>query len=132
MQSAMAGVAAFGILPVEVLMKSAPAAMASMDARRTGSYPPSSPVSRMTLRWASPQASFEAATSSWTLERSPERKAERFRTMSISSAPSATALRMSSVRTSMSERPLGKAPATLATATPVPATAAVAWVTISG
>ena len=38
-------------MPVEVLMKSAPAAIASNEARRTLSYVPSSPVSRITFRW---------------------------------------------------------------------------------
>jgi hypothetical protein len=43
-------VAAGLTLPVEVLMKSAPASMASHDARRTLSSVTSSPVSRITLR----------------------------------------------------------------------------------
>ena len=51
-------------LPVLVLMKSAPAAMARTDARRTLSYVSSSPVSRMTLRCAAPQASLTAVISS--------------------------------------------------------------------
>ena len=62
MQSVTGSVAAGLILPVEVLMKSAPAAIASSDARRTLSYVPSSPVSRITFRCASPQASF-----TWTI-----------------------------------------------------------------
>ena len=81
-------------------MTSAPAAMASIDARRVWSYDPSSPVSRMTLRWARPDASFEAAMSSKAVAKSPDRKADRLRTMSISSAPAATARRISSSRVS--------------------------------
>ena len=59
-------VAAGLILPVLVLMKSAPAAMAMSLAWRTLSSVPSSPVSRITFRRASPQASFTAAISSNT------------------------------------------------------------------
>ena len=57
-------VAAGDTLPVEVLMKSAPASMASQEARLTLSSVASSPVSRMTLRCARPQASRTARTSS--------------------------------------------------------------------
>ena len=57
-------VAAGEILPVEVLMKSPPASIASQEARRTASRVTSSPVSRITLRCASPQASFTATISS--------------------------------------------------------------------
>ena len=59
-------VAAGLTLPVEVLMKSAPAAIARTLARRTLSYVSSSPVSRITLRWVSPQASLTATISSKT------------------------------------------------------------------
>ena len=64
MTSVTGSVAAGWIFPVDVLMKSAPPAIASRLARRTLSYVPSSPVSRMTLRWASPQTSFTLRTSS--------------------------------------------------------------------
>ena len=47
-------------------MKSAPASIASHEARRTLSRVTSSPVSRMTLRCAFPHASFTATISSWT------------------------------------------------------------------
>ena len=60
------GVAAGLTLPVEVLMKSAPASMASHEARRTLSRVRSSPVSRITLRWAGPQACLTATISSNT------------------------------------------------------------------
>ena len=64
MHSVTGRVAAGETFPVDVLMKSAPPAIATSDARRTASYVPSSPVSRITFRWASPQASFTATTSS--------------------------------------------------------------------
>jgi hypothetical protein len=64
MTSVTGSVAAGCTLPVLVLMKSAPAAMARTDARRTLSYVSSSPVSRITLRWACPQASSTAVISS--------------------------------------------------------------------
>jgi len=48
--ASIGSVAAGVTLPVDVLMKSAPAAMARMLARRTLSYVSSSPVSRMTFR----------------------------------------------------------------------------------
>jgi hypothetical protein len=56
------GVAEVESFPVEVLMKSAPAAIASSEARRTLSYVPSSPVSRITFRCLSPTASL-----TWTI-----------------------------------------------------------------
>ena len=65
--SVTGSVAAGWTLPVEVLMKSAPAAIARTLARRTLSYVSSSPVSRMTLRWASPHASFTSTISSKTV-----------------------------------------------------------------
>ena len=48
----LAGVALTATLPVEVLMKSAPAIMPIQQARRMLSYVDSSPVSKITLRWA--------------------------------------------------------------------------------
>ena len=59
-------VAAGETLPVEVLMKSPPASRASQDARRTLSYVASSPVSRITLSRADPQAAFTATICSNT------------------------------------------------------------------
>ena len=64
MHSVTGNVAAGWILPVDVLMKSAPAAIASREARRTLSYVPSSPVSRITFRCASPHASLTRTISS--------------------------------------------------------------------
>ena len=66
MQSVTGSVAAGLTLPVDVLMKSAPAAIASSDARRTLSYVPSSPVSRITFRCAAPHASLTRTISSTT------------------------------------------------------------------
>ena len=64
MTSVTGSVAAGVTLPVEVLMKSAPASIASQDARRTLSSVLSSPVSRITFRCASPQAARTAVISS--------------------------------------------------------------------
>ncbi len=68
MHSATGNVAAGLIFPVDVFTKSAPPAIASNVARRTLSYVPSSPVSRITFRCASPHASFTRTTSSYTFE----------------------------------------------------------------
>ena len=121
MTSVTPGVAPLAALPVEVLMKSAPASMASIDACRTWSYEPSSAVSRMTFRCASPQASLTRTISSITRVSSPARKASREITMSISSAPAATASSVSRSLSSSEACPLGKAVATEAALTPVPA-----------
>ena len=60
-----AGVALTATLPVEVLMKSAPASMPSQEARRMLSYVESSPVSKMTFSRARRRtASFTARISS--------------------------------------------------------------------
>ena len=53
-------------------------------------------------------------------------------TMSISSAPAATASRVSASLTVMLARPLGNAVATLATCTPLPRSASTATGTMSG
>src|SRR5215468_542944 len=125
-------VAAGATLPVEVLMKSAPASIASQDARRTLSSVPSSPVSRITFRCASPQALRTAAISSNTSWYRPDRKAPLSMTMSTSSAPAATADFTSASFTSSAARSDGNAVATLATWIPVPATPATATGTRSG
>ena len=52
--------------------------------------------------------------------------------MSISSAPSATAARVSESLTSMLDRPLGNAVATAATCTPLVPSASFAIATMSG
>src|SRR5215475_15005895 len=125
-------VAAGATLPVEVLMKSAPASIASQEARRTLSSVPSSPVSRITFRCASPQAPRTAAISSNTSWYRPDRKAPLSMTMSTSSAPAATADFTSASFTSSAARPDGNAVATLATWIGVPATPATATGTRSG
>ena len=87
----------------------------------------------MALCWPSPaQASFTATISSNTSPYWPDRKAPRSITMSISSAPAATASRVSCTRTSRLARPLGKAVATLATLTPLDLSACFAVSTRSG
>ena len=105
--SATGGVAAGVILPVEVLMKSPPASSASQDARRTLSRVASSPVSRITLRWAGPHAALVATISSNTCRYRPARNAPRSITMSISVAPAATASRTSCSLVSSAARPTG-------------------------
>lgn len=54
-------------LPVDVLMKSAPASIPSQEARRMLSYVDSSPVSKMTFSRAEPHSAFTATISSYTL-----------------------------------------------------------------
>src|SRR5580704_14614847 len=77
MTRATGGVAAGVTLPVEVLLKSAPAIMASQEARATLSRVASSPVSRMTLRRAGAQASRTARISAslTAMEARPDGKA---------------------------------------------------------
>src|ERR671937_182509 len=99
MQSGTGSVAAPGSFPVDVLMKSAPAAIASSDARRTLSY---------------------------TFAYRPERNAPRSITMSTSSAPCSTTQRTSSSFASSGDCPDGNAVATEATLTPVHSTRATA------
>ena len=113
-------------------MKSAPASMASQEARATLSRVASSPVSRITLRWAGPQASRTARISLKTWPYRPARNAPRSITMSISSAPARTASSVSASLTASEARPDGNAVATDATATVLPATALRASRTRSG
>src|SRR3954449_12025412 len=86
----------------------------------------------ITFRWASPQASFTRTISSMTRWSSPERKASREITMSISSAPAATASSVSRSLTSSEAWPEGKAVATEAVLTPVPASASRVTATSDG
>src|SRR3984957_741778 len=132
MTSATGGVAAGDTFPVEVLMKSAPDSMVSHEARATLSSVASSPVSRMTLRWAGPQASRTARISSATCPYRPARNAPRSITMSTSSAPAATASATSASLTASDARPDGNAVATEATFTVLPASASRATATRSG
>src|SRR5215475_4003261 len=130
--SATGGVAAGVTLPVEVLMKSAPASIASQAARRVLSRVASSPVSRITLRCVGPHASRTARTSSYTCAYRPARNAPRSMTMSTSSAPAFTASATSASFTASEARPDGNAVATEATATPLPASSLRASPTRSG
>ena len=77
----------------------------------------------ITFRCASPQTSFTRTISSITRVSSPARKASREMTMSISSAPAATASSVSRSLSSSEAWPLGKAVATEAARTPVPSSA---------
>ena len=86
----------------------------------------------ITFRWASPQASLTRTISSITRWSSPARKASREMTMSISSAPAATASSVSRSLTSSDACPDGKAVATEAAFTPVPASASRATPTSDG
>ncbi|GJD73029.1 hypothetical protein CFIICLFH_1254 [Methylobacterium goesingense] len=74
--SAASGVAETGLLPVEVLMKSAPASMARRLAPVIASGLARVPVSRITLRRRSPsQASRTAVTIARAVAISPARNA---------------------------------------------------------
>lgn len=75
MVCAASGVADTGLLPVDVLMKSAPAAMASSAAWPTVSWSGSSPVSRIALTWAGRAACFTASTISTTATLLPASRA---------------------------------------------------------
>src|SRR5918992_5133602 len=77
----------------------------------------------ITFRWASPQASFTRTISSMTRVSSPARNASREMTMSISSAPAATASSVSRSFSSSEAWPDGNAVATEAACTPVPSSA---------
>ena len=106
--------------------------MASIDACRTWSYEPSSAVSMITFRWASPHTSFTRTISSITRASSPARNASREITMSISSAPAATASSVSRSFTSSDAWPDGNAVETDAAFTPVPSSASFATPTSDG
>ena len=112
---AASGVAPVPILPVEVLIKSAPPSRASCEARAMRVGEGSSPVSRITFRSRSPHASFMEATSSRTALSSPASNNPRLITISTSSAPSPTAYFTSSTRNERGSCPWGNAPATEAT-----------------
>ena len=110
----------------------APAFSASVLARAMSGMVASSPVSRITLSRASPQASLIAAISSKTKLYSPCRNLPREMTISISSAPFCTAYLVSRIFTSRGACPLGKAVATEATLIPELPRAAFAVFTIDG
>ncbi len=83
-------VAFTGSFPVDVLMKSAPAIIATRLARATLVSVASSPVARITFNRASPHASRKARTSSYSASHSPVRTWARVMTTSISRAPAAS------------------------------------------
>ena len=113
-------------LPVDVLMKSAPAIMAARLARATFVSVARSPVPRITFRCASPHASRNAFTSRYSASQSPARACARVITTSISCAPASTDARISSSRCGKGLRPAGKPAETAATGIPEPARASTA------
>src|SRR6266581_7509982 len=118
--------ALMGSLPVDVLMKSAPAIIATMLARATLVSVASSPVPRIAFMCARPQASRNARTSAYKAGQSPVRTCARVMTMSISCAPAATEACTSSSRCAKGFRPAGNPVETAATGIPEPARAATA------
>ena len=126
------GVAAGDTFPVDVLMKSAPAFIAISLAKRTLSKVTNSPVSKITFKWAFPQASLTDAISSATYVYSPRRNFPLEMTISTSSAPSATTILTSFNLYSRDAIPLGKAVATEATFISVFSSAFFAMATIVG
>ena len=118
-------------LPVDVLMKSEPAIIATMLARATLPSVASSPVARMLFMCASPHASRNMRTSSYNACQLPVRTLPRVMTMSISFAPAATEARISRTRSSIGDRPAGKPVDTAATGMPVPSSATTAVGTIA-
>src|SRR5579871_5490061 len=95
-------------LPVEVLMKSAPAIMATTLARPTLRRVSRSPVPRITFMCAGTQACLKAAISSYSSCQRPPNTCARVMTTSISSAPASTERRISSMRSDKGESPAGK------------------------
>src|SRR5436190_1021370 len=113
-------------LPVDVLMKSAPAIIATMLARATLVSVARSPVPRIAFMCARPQASRNARTSAYSAGQSPVRTCARVITMSISCAPAATEACTSSRRCANGLSPAGKPVETAATGMPDPSSAATA------
>ena len=112
--------------PVDVLMKSAPAIMATRLARATLRRVRRSPVPRITFRCDSPQASLNVAISSYNACHLPPKTCARVITTSISCAPAATERRISPTRSASGDSPAGKPVETAATWMPVPSTARTA------
>ena len=116
MTRAASGVALTLTLPVDVLIKSAPASIASIEALRISSGVLSRPVSRMTLKTTlrprrSPTASiafFITTISSLAPASSPARNLLSASTISISSAPFSTASSHSRTFTSRKLWAVGK------------------------
>src|SRR5437762_2893039 len=119
-------------LPVDVLMKSAPAIIATWLARATFASVARSPVPRITFMCAAPHAARKARTSSYTASQSPASAWARVMTTSISSAPAATEALISSIRWGRGLSPAGNPVDTAATGMPEPwsawtATGTKAW-----
>ena len=102
---AYSGVAFTGTLPVEVLMKSAPALIQISDAFLISASSLSSPVSMITFSVMSPHASLHCLTSSKPTSSLPAIRARYGNTTSTSSAPYATAAFVSATAISMSSLP---------------------------
>ncbi len=109
--------------PVDVLMKSAPAIIATQLARATFLNVSKSPVPRIAFICAAPHASLNAATSSYRAFHSPLKTCARVITISISPAPASTLLRISATRVSSGDSPAGKPVDTAATGIPDPSNA---------
>ena len=110
-------------LPVEVLIKSAPAIMATQLARATLRSVIRSPVARIAFICAGPQACLKAETSSYSACHSPLKTCARVITMSISCAPTSTERWISSTRSARGDNPAGNPAETAATGTPDPSSA---------
>src|SRR6266404_2825516 len=109
--------------PVEVLMKSAPAIIATRLARATFRNVSKSPVPRITFRCAGPQASLNATISSYSCCHFAPNTCARVITTSISCAPASTERRISAMRSSSGESPAGNPVETAATGIFVPSSA---------
>src|SRR5205814_749104 len=113
-------VALTGSLPVDVLMKSAPAIIATWLARATCASVARSPLPRITFMCAGPHASRNSRISSYSASQSPASACARVITTSISRAPAATDARISSTRWGRRLSPAGNPGETAATGMPEP------------
>src|SRR5947207_311354 len=113
-------VALTGSLPVDVLMKSAPAIIATWLARATFASVARSPLPRITFMCAGPHASRNSRISSYSASQSPASACARVITTSISRAPAATDARISSTRWGRGLSPAGNPVETAATGMPEP------------
>ena len=103
------GVAEVRVLPVDVLMKSAPAAIAKWAARSIKIGSTNSPVSRMTFNRLGSGTTLRIADNiAMTVDSSPRCSAAYGNTRSISSAPAFKASTVSLMVTATSPSPPGK------------------------
>ena len=112
-------------------MKSAPAIIQTIDARATFLRLPNSPVAKMVLRCASPQADRNALTSLKSSRQFCVSTCLREITISISLAPAATLSLISNNRVLKGDRPAGKPVETAATGMPLLPRAVIAVPIIS-